>query len=177
MCFKLICACDIEISFARKFLHNMSPLKLWNSLTSKLPITYCNTIASAISSLWCARVQFKFYYDILRYDCVHYYRIMMKLMPPVYYIIHWSSYTFMYCHETFDRREMYINLFEWINFIHITDNLAGIVLCMHSADERQHYIVTTSLIGWAHTQKDPWFSMMIQLKCKYSWLFINTSHL
>ena len=30
----------------------------------------------------------------------------------------------------------------------------GIILCMHPANERQHYNVTPSLIGWAKTQND-----------------------
>ena len=33
--------------------------------------------------------------------------------------------------------------------------LAGIILCMDSANERQGYIVTSSLTGWAHTQNAP----------------------
>ena len=32
---------------------------------------------------------------------------------------------------------------------------AGIILCMHPANERRRYDVTSSLIGWAHTQNDP----------------------
>ena len=32
----------------------------------------------------------------------------------------------------------------------------GIILCMHPANERQHYNITSSLIGWAHAQNDPW---------------------
>ena len=32
----------------------------------------------------------------------------------------------------------------------------GIILGMGSANERQHYIVTSSLIYWAHAQNDPW---------------------
>ena len=36
----------------------------------------------------------------------------------------------------------------------------GIILCMHPANERRHYNVTSSLIGWAHihiiyVQNDP----------------------
>ena len=34
--------------------------------------------------------------------------------------------------------------------------VAGIVLCMGSANERRRYNVTSSLIGWAQTQIDPW---------------------
>ena len=33
---------------------------------------------------------------------------------------------------------------------------AGIILCVCLANERQCYIVTPSLIGWAHTLNDPW---------------------
>ena len=32
----------------------------------------------------------------------------------------------------------------------------GIILSMGSANERWRYIVTSSLISWAHTQNDPW---------------------
>ena len=32
---------------------------------------------------------------------------------------------------------------------------AGMMLCMVSAKERRRYNVTSSLIGWAHTQYDP----------------------
>ena len=32
---------------------------------------------------------------------------------------------------------------------------AGIILCMCPANERRRYIVTSSPIGWAHTQNDP----------------------
>ena len=31
----------------------------------------------------------------------------------------------------------------------------GIILCMRPANGRRRYNVTSSLIGWAHTQKDP----------------------
>ena len=31
----------------------------------------------------------------------------------------------------------------------------GLILCMHSANERRRYTVTPSLIGWAHTQNNP----------------------
>ena len=31
----------------------------------------------------------------------------------------------------------------------------GIILCVHLANERQHYNVTSSLIGWAHIQNFP----------------------
>ena len=35
---------------------------------------------------------------------------------------------------------------------------AGIILSMGSANESRRYIVTSSLIGWAYTQNDPWAS-------------------
>ena len=36
-----------------------------------------------------------------------------------------------------------------------TCSISGIILCMRPANERRRYIVTSSLIGWAHTQNDP----------------------
>ena len=42
------------------------------------------------------------------------------------------------------------------NDITCADTL-GIILCMRPANERRRYIVTPSLIGWAHTQTDHWF--------------------
>ena len=35
------------------------------------------------------------------------------------------------------------------------DSKAGFILFMCPASERWRYIVTSSLIGWAHTQNDP----------------------
>ena len=40
----------------------------------------------------------------------------------------------------------------------ITLPCPGIILCMRPANERQCYIVTSPLIGWAHTQNDPCMS-------------------
>ena len=37
---------------------------------------------------------------------------------------------------------------------------------MRQANERQHYIVTSSLIDWVHTQNDPWSSTTHN--CSYS---------
>ena len=34
----------------------------------------------------------------------------------------------------------------------------GIILGMGSANERRRYIITPPLIGWAHTQNDPWYN-------------------
>ena len=35
-----------------------------------------------------------------------------------------------------------------------------IILSMASANERRRYIVTSPLIGWAHTQNDPWYTIL-----------------
>ena len=45
---------------------------------------------------------------------------------------------------------------------------------MHPANERQRYIVTSSPIGWAHSQNDPWISQ----QCLSQWLHNEqaTSH-
>ena len=34
--------------------------------------------------------------------------------------------------------------------------LTGIILCMRPANEKRFYDVTSSLIGWAHIQNNPW---------------------
>ena len=34
-------------------------------------------------------------------------------------------------------------------------SVSGIIFCMHTANERRRYIVTSFLIGWAHSQNDP----------------------
>ena len=36
--------------------------------------------------------------------------------------------------------------------------ICGLILCMGSANEIRCCIVTSSLIGWAHTQDDPWYA-------------------
>ena len=38
----------------------------------------------------------------------------------------------------------------------LTSNATGIILCMHPANERWGYIVTSSLIGRAYTRNDLW---------------------
>ena len=38
---------------------------------------------------------------------------------------------------------------------HLSQDL-GIISSMRSANDRWRYNVTSSLIGWAHTQDDPW---------------------
>ena len=44
------------------------------------------------------------------------------------------------------------------------------ILCVHPANVRRRYIVTSSLIGWAHPQNDPWL-------CAWCRIFITvTSH-
>ena len=37
--------------------------------------------------------------------------------------------------------------------------ISGIILCMRPANERRRYNVTSSPIGWAHSQNDPWISI------------------
>ena len=41
------------------------------------------------------------------------------------------------------------------------DGYSRIILCAHPANERRRYIVTSSLIGWAHFQDDPWILVII----------------
>ena len=39
----------------------------------------------------------------------------------------------------------------------------GIILGMDSANERRRYIVTSSLIGWVHTQNDPCYMTNVKV--------------
>ena len=47
--------------------------------------------------------------------------------------------------------------------------ISGIILCIGSANERRRYTVTSSLIGWAHTENNPY--RMVQSKWK--WLLLK----
>ena len=38
--------------------------------------------------------------------------------------------------------------------VYARDREAGMILCMRLANERQHYHVTSSHIGWAHAQNN-----------------------
>ena len=40
----------------------------------------------------------------------------------------------------------------------------GIILWIRPVNERRRYIVTSSLIGWAHTQNDPWVSGAMSIR-------------
>ena len=42
----------------------------------------------------------------------------------------------------------------------------GLILGMGSANERRRYIVTSSLIGWAHAQNDPKESLSVHVYIK-----------
>ena len=48
--------------------------------------------------------------------------------------------------------ELNKKLFRWLQYRWLT----GIILCMPPANERRRYNVTSSLIGWVHTQNNPW---------------------
>ena len=52
-----------------------------------------------------------------------------------------------------------------------------ITLCKGSANDRRHYNVTSSLIGWAHTQNDPfsmnfWYLWHLSLIKKMLWGYV-----
>ena len=56
-------------------------------------------------------------------------------------------------------------------------SLAGIILCMHTANERWHYTVTPSLIGWARTQNDLWSGLplfLTHMSCNTNYCVIIT---
>ena len=52
---------------------------------------------------------------------------------------------------------MYVlpSLQQQMHFTAVLVILLGIILFMHSANERCHYIAMLALIGWAHIQNDP----------------------
>ena len=65
----------------------------------------------------------------------------------------------------------------------ISSRFPGIILCMGSANERRRYNETSSLIGWAHTQNDPWFPVKCQQQTLnywkiflYQWIKVSTKH-
>ena len=54
----------------------------------------------------------------------------------------------------------------------------AMILCMHPVNERWRYNVTESLIGWAHTDDDPWSQHIhpdIQIPWDTIWFF-NSCH-
>ena len=46
----------------------------------------------------------------------------------------------------------------WFDFGQHEHHVNDFSLCMHAANERRRYNVTSSLIGWTHTQINPWTS-------------------
>ena len=71
---------------------------------------------------------------------------------------------------------VYITAWRWLGdkpwpnpmMAHMID--AGIILCMHPANERRRYIVMSSLIGWAHAQMIPaciYASVSLNLRCSH----------
>ena len=56
-------------------------------------------------------------------------------------------------------------------YVNISYRVSGIILCMGSANERQHYNVKPPLIGSANTQNGPWslssggFTVKYKLLC------------
>ena len=61
-------------------------------------------------------------------------------------------------------------------FIELKHILSGIILCMRPANERRRYDVTSSFIGWAHSQNDPWLcKCMRKVRCDKGWFVeLNT---
>ena len=51
-----------------------------------------------------------------------------------------------------------------------------IILCMYPANGRWRYTVTSSLIGWAHTQNDPWTDIQNIIQNISLLAYYNTRH-
>ena len=66
--------------------------------------------------------------------------------------------------------QLYVQWQETLIIAH--DYQPGIILCMHPANERQRYNVTLSLIGWVHSQYDPWLLLQQELPERI-WYFQN----
>ena len=68
--------------------------------------------------------------------------------PSVHPIVYTPTFFFVVvCFDLFKPICFLVNLF-WFQD-------TGIILAMGSANERRRYNVTSSLIGWAHTENDP----------------------
>ena len=59
-----------------------------------------------------------------------------------------------------------INIYEWHLLLNkkLYEIIAGIILGMGLANDRQRYIVTLSVIGWAHNQNDPSIDSKLNLE-------------
>ena len=96
------------------------------------------------------------YIDGLVQDCSNSIALPMELLksytkPSIYYKI------FRYFNYFLSPRNRFLFCVWVYNISHeICAQLSGIILRMHPANERWRCIVTSSLIGWAHTQNDPW---------------------
>ena len=55
--------------------------------------------------------------------------------------------------------------------IYSSMHLAGIIQCMRPANERQRNTVTLSLLGWAYTQNDSWFSNDLKLTSIWKYIY------
>ena len=55
------------------------------------------------------------------------------------------------------------NPYTWCvkSWVFILKQGPGIILCMRPTNERRRYNVTSSLIGRAHTQNDPWGTRIV----------------
>ena len=61
-------------------------------------------------------------------------------------------------HDIFSLLSLYLERYSlgcWPVCWDISHTVSVIILCMRPANGRRRYIVTLSLIGWAHTQNDP----------------------
>ena len=85
-------------------------------------------------------------------------KLRVVMMPPVSSLWHWRL-SLGYCHDA--------------DFVATGGTrgccYAGIILCMRPANERQRYIVTSSLIGWVHPQKVLWLCTSPVLAVMKSW--------
>ena len=67
--------------------------------------------------------------------------------------VHCTLKNYPFCRSALKLRSSRYGIMRAGGFSALT--IAGIILYMRPANERRRYIVTPSLIGWAHTQNDP----------------------
>ena len=76
------------------------------------------------------------------------------------YLVLWGvslePYSFSCFYHQFCPSDSQIFAWKWCFLNFFKAIFSKLILCMHPANRRRHYIVTLSLMGWVHTQNDPW---------------------
>ena len=71
----------------------------------------------------------------------------------------WTTCLFWYLFQYFINKSVCLHQARW-ETVYSCDP-PGIILCVHPAKERRRFNVTSSPIGWVHTQNNPWPCIVI----------------